>query len=106
LKAFIPDECNGRYKISATVLNHITNPQTGQDGGWENNIDASWLNQGGGGGTGFHDQQAVIDGISNKAHAVCQGKSFLMKTRSIVLCIIRNPNSCEPVSYRKIYNGS
>jgi len=40
-------------KASTTGLNHITNSQSGQDGSWEIITDASWLNQGGGIGTGF-----------------------------------------------------
>jgi len=47
-------------------LNHITNPQSGQRGGRGINIDASRLNQGGGGGTGFREQPAGVDGTSKK----------------------------------------
>jgi len=82
------------------------NPQSSQDGGQGINIDASWLNQGGRGETGFHDQPIVVDGTSNKAHAACRDKSFLMKTELIVLCSIRNSNSCVPVASRRNYKGS
>ena len=50
----------------------------------------SWQNQGGGGGTGFHDQPAVVDGISKKTHASCRDKSSLLKTGPIVHYTIRN----------------
>jgi len=53
LKIFIPDEFNDRYKISTTGLNHITHPQSSQVSGRRISTDASWLKQGGGGGTGL-----------------------------------------------------
>jgi len=92
--------------VNTTGLNHITNPQSGQGGDRGISIDASWLNQGGGGGTSLHDQPAVVDGTSNKAHASCRGKSFLMRTGLIVLCTIRNLNSWEHVTSRKICKRS
>jgi len=44
-------------KANTSWLNHITNPQLGQDGGRGISIDASRLNQGGEGGIGFRDQR-------------------------------------------------
>ena len=87
-------------------MNHITNHQSSQGGGRRISLDTSWLNQGGGGGSDFHDQPAVVDGTSNKAHAACRDKSFLMKTGSIVLRTIRNSNSYEHVAPRRIRKGS
>ena len=56
-------------KVSTTELNHIMNPQSGQGGGQGINVDVSWLNEGGGGGTDFRDKLTVVDGCSNKVRA-------------------------------------
>ena len=42
------------------------NPKSGHGGGRGIITDASWLNQGGGGGTTFRDKPAAVDGSSNK----------------------------------------
>jgi len=67
-------------KARTTRLNHIINPQSGQGGDRGISIDASWLNQGDGGGTDFRDQQAAVYDTSNKTHAACRDKSSQMKT--------------------------
>jgi len=69
LKIFIPDECSSKYKGSTTGSNHITHPQLGQGGDREISTDASRLNQGGEGGTGFRDNPTEVDGSSNQIRA-------------------------------------
>jgi len=50
-------------------LNRIMNPQSGEDGGRGIRTNASWLNQGGRGGTDFCDKLAAVDDSSNKIRA-------------------------------------
>ena len=52
-------------------LNRITNLESGHGDGRGISADVSWLNQGDGGGTGFRDIPAAVDGSSNKIHAAC-----------------------------------
>jgi len=85
-------------------LNRITNPQLGQGGGRGINTDASYLNHGGAGGTGFHDKLAAIDGSSSQIHAACRGKSSPPKTGPIVLRI-RSLIFCEHICCKKICKG-
>ena len=80
--------------------------QSGQGCGQGIKTDASRLNQGSRGGTGFHDQPTAVDDISNKTPATCQGKSFPLKIGSIVLCTTSNSNSYEHVASRRICKGS
>ena len=47
------------------------NPQSGQGGGREIRTDASCMNHGGGGGTGFRDKSTAVNGNSRKIHATC-----------------------------------
>jgi len=93
-------------KASITGLNHITNFQSNQGGGWGINTDASWLNQGGGGGTGFRDRLDMKDGILNQLKIVDRCESSMMKTELTALCIMNNLISCDPVSCKKMCNGS
>ena len=78
------------------------NSQSGQGGGRRISSDASRLNQGGEGETGFRVQSAAVDGTSNKIYATCRGKLSLLKTEPIVLCTLRNPTSYDPVASKKI----
>ena len=43
---------------------------------------------------------------SNKTHATCWGKAYLLKTGPILLCIIENLTSFKLVASRKIYKWS
>jgi len=50
---------------------------SGYGGGRVTDISISYLNHGGGGGTGFRDKPAAVHGNSSKIHAACQCKSSL-----------------------------
>ena len=83
-------------------ISHQLNP----DGGHASGISVSCLNHGGGGGTGFRDKPAAVNGNSSKIPAACWDDSFSLKTRLIVLCTIRNLISCKPIYCRKICKRS
>ena len=76
-------------------------PQSGHGGGRDSNTSASHRDQDSGGGTGFRDRSAVVDGSSNKIHTIWQANSAPLKFNSH----INMPISCETVSCRKVYSG-
>ena len=86
-------------------LNHITNPQSDQGGDQRISIDASRLNQGGGGETDFRDKSAVKDGRPSQSQIADRCESFVI-TELTALCTMSSMISYDPVSYRKICNGS
>jgi len=65
---------------------------------WGVGIDASCPSHGGGGGTDFRDKSTTVGSTSSGINAAKQLKSAPLKTEP--------HNSCEPASFRKIYNGS
>ena len=81
--------------------NPLWRPQSGHDGDRGSNTSASHRDQDGGGGTGFRDRSAAVDGSSNKIHTIWQANSAPLKFNSH----INMPISCETVSYRKVYSG-
>ena len=76
--------------------------QSGHGGSRDSNTSASHRDQGGEGGTDFHDKQVAVAGSSSKIHAARQVNSATLKTDSHTKALI----SREPVSCRKICNGS
>ena len=70
-------ETNGkRDRVELNNLN--ASPQSGQGGGRVSSTDASCRNHGGGGGAGFRDKMAAVDGSSSKIHAAHRDKSYPM----------------------------
>jgi len=79
------------YKISTIGSTH---PKSGQGGGRKINTNTSWLNQGGGAGTGFHGKSTMKDGRSSQSQIADKSKSFIMNTERTafcVLCIMNGP---------------
>ena len=87
-------------------MNRITNPQSGQGGGRGIDTDASWLNQGGEGGTGFRDKPAAVDDKSSQSQVTDRCKLSMMETELTALCIMNSLISCDPISCRKICKWS
>jgi len=78
--------------------------QSGQGSGRGSIIGTSRRDHGGGGGISFRDRSDVNDGRPNHSHVADKCELFMMKTELIALCIMDNLISCDPASYRKIYN--